>query len=247
MIKCIIIDDEKLAREIIKNFLGAFEEIEILDECSNGFDGIKSIQQNKPDFIFLDIQMPKLNGFEMLELLEDPPEIIFSTAYDQYALKAFELNAIDYLLKPFSEERFEQTVKKIMEKLAQNRSEENAAKKISNADVYLEEKLERIVVKQNSKVHVIPVSSINFLEANDDYVAIKCSEGNFLKNKTMKFYEDHLDSNKFIRTHRSYIVNIDFIKEIESIAKESYQILGKDGTKLPVSKSGYSSLKSIFN
>ncbi|KAB2847668.1 MAG: response regulator, partial [Ignavibacterium sp.] len=206
-IKIIIVDDESLARQITKNYLANRSDVEILAECSNGFDAIKKINELKPDLIFLDIQMPKLNGFEMLELLEDPPIIIFTTAYDHYAIKAFEVSAVDYLLKPFSEERFSNAFQKAVSQLG-DRYQQNSA--IQNIIQQRDEKiefLERIVIKDSGKITIIPVEEIKWIEAQDDYVLINSEKGRFLKQKTMKYFENHLNENQFVRIHRSYIIN----------------------------------------
>ena len=245
-IKVIIIDDEKLAREITKGYLSKHAEIEIIAECSNGFDAIKKINENKPDLIFLDIQMPKISGFEMLELLEDPPAIIFTTAYDQYAIKAFEVSAVDYLLKPFSEERFNDALKKSFSLIEDKFQQNSAIKNIIDHNDEKIEFLERIVIKDGSKISVVPVDSIKWIEAQDDYVMINSEQGRFLKKKTMKFFENHLDENMFIRIHRSYIINADFIQHLEQKGKESYQLILKNGRELPVSKTGLSKLKSTL-
>lgn len=244
--KAIIIDDEPLAREIIKKYLMQFPDIEILTECSNGFEGIKAINEKKPDMLFLDIQMPKINGFEMLELLDELPVVVFTTAYDQYAIKAFEINAADYLLKPFSEDRFHEAIDKALLFLkSKEKSDEivnNVVKQFNNKNEYLE----RVVIKTGSKIAVIPVDKIQWIEAQDDYVMVYTDDGKYLKQKTMKFFEDKLSPNDFIRIHRSYIVNITKIKQIELFEKESYRVLLHSGQTLPVSKTGYAKLKEIF-
>ncbi len=245
-IRTIIIDDEKLARNVIKSYLSKYENIQIVAECSDGFDALKKINEINPDIIFLDIQMPKLSGFEMLELINEPPIIIFTTAFDNYAIKAFEVNAIDYLLKPFSEERFDDAIKKALNYL-DNKNE--SRKKIDSLFKTLDSKkefLERIVVKQNQKIIIIPVEEIKYLEAQDDYVMIYSEKGNFLKEKTMKYFEENLKINNFIRIHRSYIVNISYIKQIELFEKDSYKVILINGTKLPVSKTGYQKLKELI-
>lgn len=245
-IKVIIVDDEKLARDIIKTYLAKYDTIQIVAECSNGFEALKQINELKPDLIFLDIQMPKISGFEMLELLDDPPIIIFTTAFDNYAIKAFEVNAIDYLLKPFSEERFDDSIQKAMN-LLNNKNESN--KKLEALSRTLEQKvefLERVVIKQNQKIIIIPVSEIKFIEAQDDYVMIYTSKGNYLKEKTMKYFEEYLNPQNFIRIHRSYIANISCIKQIELYEKESYKIILDDSTKLPVSKTGFQKIKELI-
>lgn len=242
--KAIIIDDEKLARDLIRNFLQSFNDIKIVDECENGFDGIKSINEHNPDLIFLDIQMPKLNGFEMIELLDNHHNIIFTTAYDQYALKAFEVNAADYLLKPFSRERFAEAVNRVLDKKSNSIPDEKPIYQQSDF-MQSDEKLNRIVVKKNNKIIVLPIEHIKYLEAQDDYVNIISQEGSFLKQNRMKYYEEHLPD-AFIRIHRSYIANLNEIKEIALQEKESHIVILKSGEKLPVSKSGYTKLKEII-
>jgi|SRR5690554_1928737 len=242
--KAIIVDDEHLAREIIKKYLANNNDIEIIAECSNGFDAVKEISEKKPDLVFLDIQMPKLNGFEMLELLDDPPAIVFTTAYDNYAIKAFEVNAVDYLLKPFSEERFNEALNKVVERIKQKNFDKSNVEKL--IDDHQKEILERIVVKDGPKITIIPVDTLKWIEAQDDYVKIHSEGGRFMKKKTMKFFEDHLDPNMFIRIHRSSIININFIKQMELYEKDSYRVILKDETKLPVSKTGLQKLKGIL-
>jgi two-component system LytT family response regulator len=242
----IIIDDEKLAREITKGYLAKHPNIEILSECSNGFDAIKRINELKPDIIFLDIQMPKISGFEMLELLEDPPVIIFTTAFDHYAIKAFEVNAADYLLKPFSEERFSEALKKSYAYLQDKFQYNSVIQNIIEHNDKKIEFLERVVIKEGSKISIIPVDTIKWIEAQDDYVMINSDQGRFLKQKTMKYFENHLDENSFIRIHRSYIINVDFIQHLEQTGKESYQLILKNGKQLPVSKTGLSKLRNTL-
>ena len=245
-ITAIIVDDEKLAREITKNYLAEFQEIEVLAECGNGFDAIKKINELKPDIVFLDIQMPKISGFEMLELLDQPPIVIFTTAYDQYAIKAFEVSAVDYLLKPFSAERFNEAVKKAFTYLQDRFEYDSAIKNIVDENEKKIEFLERVVIKDGSKISIVPVETIKWIEAQDDYVMINSDLGRFLKQKTMKYFENHLDENAFIRIHRSYIINVDFIQHLEQTGKESYQIIMKNGKQFPVSKTGLNKLKNTL-
>ncbi len=244
--KVLIIDDEKLARDIVKKYLEENETIELIGECSNGFEGIKCINDLKPDLIFLDIQMPKLNGFEMLELLEHQPEIIFTTAFDEYAIKAFEVNATDYLLKPFPLSRFNEALNKAVEKITTNKATTNIYTDLLSTVNQNKESLDRIVVKTNQKIIIIAIDRINYIEAQDDYVMIHSELGKHLKKQTMKFYEEHLDINTFYRVHRSYIVNINSIKQMELFEKESYKITMNDGSKIPVSRSGYSKIKELL-
>jgi len=243
MSKAILIDDEPLSREILKSYLKKIPAIEIVDECNDGFEGVKSIQQHQPDLVFLDIQMPKINGFEMLELIHPMPAVIFITAFDDYALKAFEANAIDYLLKPVSEERFTKAIQKFLDKSAPVTAKtsdllETMAQSPSQNN--------RIVVKTGSKVKIIPVHEIHYLEADDDFVKIVTADGAYLKNKTMSFYEQSLDAQQFVRVHRSYILHISQITKIEPYQKETHMAILRNGQQIPISKTGYSKLKTIL-
>lgn len=240
IISAIIIDDEELAREIIKNYLEAFPYIKIVNESSNGFEGAKAIQEHTPDLVFLDIQMPKLNGFEMLEIIDEDPVIIFTTAYDQYTIKAFEHNAVDYLLKPFSPDRFTASVNRALE-LTNAKTGNESRKNILPAPA--NESLNRIVVKSSGKIHIIPVSDIEVIESQDDYVMIYTHKEKYLKQQTMKYYDKFLDGELFVRIHRSYIVNLNAIEKIEPFEKESYIVITKNKIKIRASKSGYKRLR----
>jgi two-component system LytT family response regulator len=243
MIKAIIIDDEFLARSIVKEYLQDVKEIELVQECSDGFEGLKAIMQHQPHLIFLDIQMPKINGFEMLELIEQKPAVIFTTAFDEYAIKAFETHAVDYLLKPFNKERFDKAIEKFFSHSpAQKKKTEELLQSVSN----LPSQSERIVVKTAGKIKIIPVSEIQYLEAADDYVKIITADGSFLKNKTMGFFENTLAPDQFVRTHRSYIVNVQEITRIDPYEKENHLAILRSGGRIPVSKSGYSKLKTVL-
>jgi len=244
-IRTIIVEDEELARNLLKSYLKERDDLEIIAECENGFEGVKAINELKPDLVFLDIQMPKITGFEMLELLDHHPEIIFTTAYDQYALKAFEFNAADYLLKPFSKDRLLAAVDKVTERLAKKVESDDMVDKISNFT--REEFLDRVVVKDRHKIHIIPVDQIRYVESLDDYVLIYTNEGRFMKQKTMKYFETALDPRNFARIHRSYIVRIDQIAQLQQYEKESYIVILHDKTKLKVSKTGYKNLKEMLN
>ncbi len=245
MIKVIIIDDEPMAREIIREYLED-GKVEILGEYGDGFSGLKGINECKPDLVFLDIQMPKLTGFEMLELLEDPPVIIFATAYDEYAIKAFEENAVDYLLKPFSRERFDQAVEKAFLRLSRKSQDEGLAN-LRATHVPAGEKLRRIVIRDRGEIHIIPVEDVSYLEAQDDYVMIYTGNRRFLKQKTMKFFEENLDEMQFLRVHRSYIVKLDRVDRIEPYEKAAGVVIMKDGNKVPVSRSGLSRIKNVLD
>ncbi len=245
--RAIIIEDEQPARELVKNYLKAYPAIELLGEFSDGFSGIKAINELKPDLVFLDIQMPKLTGFEMLELLDEMPNIIFTTAYDQFAIKAFEMNAVDYLLKPFSRERFAQAIEKALDRFSKKQNTKENLKELKKHVQSAVDKLERVVVKTGSKIKVIPVEDIVWLESQDDYVMIYTAQGKYLKQETMKHFEEHLDPGQFIRVHRSYIVRLDAIVQLELYEKGSYLAVLSTGAKVKVSDSGYKNLKSKMN
>jgi two-component system, LytTR family, response regulator len=236
----IIIDDEPLARVIVKEYLQAHPHITILQECNDGFEGMKAIQEHKPDLIFLDIQMPKITGFEMLELIDEPPHVIFTTAFEEYAIKAFDAHAADYLLKPFSKERFD----KAIQKLASQKKETNTT--LVDSVLQSQGQTNRIVLKDNGKIKIIPYPQIQYLEAADDYVKIHTAEAVFLKKKTMQFFEDSLPTEEFIRVHRSYIVNASLITRIDPHEKDSYLVLLTTGVRIPVSKNGYGKLKGVL-
>jgi len=244
-LRTIIVEDEELARNLLKSFLNGIEDIELIAECENGFEGVKAINELKPDLVFLDIQMPKITGFEMLELLEHKPQIIFATAYDQYALKAFEYNAADYLLKPYSKDRLKEAVEKVAERIQSEGKTSDVAEKVSNYP--REDFLDRVVVKDRHKIHIAPVDKVRYIESMDDYVMIYTTEGRWMKQKTMKYFESALNPHDFVRIHRSYIVKVDEINEIQQYEKESYIVILHDKTKLKVSKTGYKKLKSILN
>jgi two-component system LytT family response regulator len=238
MNKVIIIDDEPLARSIIAEYLAGFKDYVIVTECGDGFEGLKAIHLHKPDLIFLDIQMPKINGFEMIELLDHQPDVIFTTAFDEYALKAFESSAIDYLLKPISKDRFKKALDK-WEKW-------NGIQSIEKGDfseLHQPVQRERVVVKQGSNIKIIPVGDIQYLESADDFVKIHTAQGSFLKNKTMGFFEQTLDPTHFVRTHRSFIVQIAQITRIDPYEKDSFVAILKSGNKIPVSRAGYPRLR----
>ena len=244
MIRTILIDDESLARDIVKHYLSDFPEIEVVAECSDGFEGLKAITQHQPDFIFLDIQMPKINGFEMLELVEKPPAVIFTTAFDEYAIKAFEVNAIDYLLKPIEKSRFDLAIQKLPLRLSN--AEGVATQELLDSAAMSPAQNNRVVVKKNGVIKIIAVTDIHYLEADDDYVKMSTTEGIFHKNKTMSFFERTLDPGQFIRIHRSYIINLAQVTRIELKEKDSYIVLLKSDIWLPVSKTGYVKLKAAL-
>ena len=247
-LQTLIIEDEELARTLLRSYLKDHPDIEIIGECENGFDGVKAINEKKPDLVFLDIQMPKITGFEMIELLDHKPQIIFTTAYDQYALKAFELNAVDYLLKPFSKERMLMAIEKVIHHIHNAESNIEKLEELSNfhpGEAYID----RVVVKDRHKIHIITVDKIRYIESLDDYVMIYTQDGRQMKQKTMKYFETYLDPKNFIRIHRSFIVQVDNIAEIQQYEKDSYVVIlkDKDKTKLKVSKTGYKKIKEVLH
>jgi two-component system LytT family response regulator len=246
-IKTIIIDDEPLARDIVKRYAESYNQLQIVAECGDGFEALRQIQEHKPDLIFLDIQMPKLDGFELLEVMGYNPAIIFATAFDQFAIKAFELNAVDYLLKPFSKDRFDNALQKALFRISQgNRSGDQ---ELDNLKQHTDESrgvIDRVVTRLGSKVTVIPVDRIWYIESADDYVMIYSESGNHLKEKTMKFFEEHLPSNNFVRIHRSNIINLAQISAIEPYTKDTHIVTLKCGAKLRASAEGYKRLRALL-
>lgn len=240
--RVLIVDDEPLARKAMALALAEFPEIEIIGECADGFEAVKVINKEKPEVVFLDVQMPKLDGFDVLELLDDPPFIVFVTAYNKYALKAFESHALDYILKPVKTERLGKTLERVEKRLIE--------RKRQPVDILLDHHkkqqtpLERILIRDRNRIHILPVEYISFIEAQDDYVALFTKERSFLKKETLSGLEKRLDSSRFVRIHRSYLLNIDYLSKIEPYAKDSKIAVLKDGKTLPISRSGYQRLMS---
>ena len=241
-IKVLLIDDEPLARQLIAAFLKPYNQIEIVAEASDGFEGFKLIQEHKPDLIFLDVQMPRVNGFEMLELLEHQPSVIFTTAFDEFALKAFEAHAVDYLLKPVSRERFDRAIQKWLSAAPSTRQ---TMSNIAEANVY-EGYQHRIVVKDNQYIRIIPEADIHYIEASDDYIKIVTAEGTFLKKSTLTYVEQVLDPAIFVRVHRSFLVPVSQLLRIEPYEKDSHVAILHCGAKIMVSKSGMAKLKATL-
>jgi two-component system LytT family response regulator len=242
MKKLVLIDDEPLARSIVLEYLTGRHDIEVVAECNNGFEGVKAIQQYQPDLVILDIQMPKINGFEMLELLDKLPSVIFATAFDEYAIKAFENNAVDYLLKPFSKERFNTALDKWSARKKEALHQDHL-KAVLDQPLKQPEEKNRIVVRANGEISIIPVHDVHYIEAFDDYVKLFTKDNYFLKKKTMSYYEETLDAETFFRAHRSFIINLNELSRIEPLEKNSYIALLRSGKKIPLSRTGYSRLK----
>ena len=246
-VSTIIIDDEPLAREIVRSYASEIEGLKVVAECGDGFDALRQIQVFKPDLLFLDIQMPKLDGFELLEVLDYNPAIIFATAFDQFAIKAFEMNAVDYLLKPFSKDRFQGAVQKAIQRVGLEKA--NAGTSLETLKENVQDSrgiLDRIVTRLGSKVTVIPVDRIWYIESADDYVMIYSELGNHLKEKTMKFFEEHLPPNNFVRIHRGSIINLAQISAIDPYTKDTHLVTLKCGAKLRASAEGYKKLRALL-
>jgi two-component system LytT family response regulator len=245
--RAIIVDDEELARQVLREQIGNAGGVEIVGECANGFEAVKAVTEMKPDLLFLDIQMPKLDGFEVLELIEDRTvSVIFVTAYDQYALKAFDAHAVDYLLKPFAQDRLKKALAKAIALRGTPEAPQLQPMELSAAARPPGQKLERLVVKDGTMVHIIPIAKLDYAEAQDDYVALRSQQKTYLKQQTLASLELQLNPTKFVRTHRSYVVNIERIARIEPYTKDSRVAVLQDGTQLPVSRAGHTRLKELL-
>ncbi|MDZ7335790.1 MAG: LytTR family DNA-binding domain-containing protein [candidate division KSB1 bacterium] len=241
-IKAIIIDDEKLGRDIIKEYLADHPRIQIVAECRDAHEALDAIDQHQPDLVFLDIQMPEINGFELLEMLEDPPRVIFSTAYDQYAIKAFEVNAIDYLLKPYDAERFQTAVDRAVQQIALSQQHNDSLQKLLQSLRGSQPYLERLLIKQAGKIVIIHCREISAIKAMDDYAEIRTHKESYLIQHSLNHLEQRLNPNQFVRVHRSYIVNIDAIRDIVPLSTSRYKLYLKDGKEIYVSRLGYKKL-----
>ena len=240
----VIVDDEELARSLLRELLEPHPEIRIVAECANGFEAVKAALELKPDLLFLDVQMPKLDGFEVLELMGGEIAVIFVTAYDQYALRAFEVHAVDYLLKPFNAVRFEEALARAKLRLGEKLP---PAGELAAAARPPSQYLERMAVREGAKVHVIPVEKLDYIEAQDDYVLLKSAGGRHLKQQTISSLEGRLDPTRFVRLHRSYIVNLERVVKIEPYSKDSRVAILRDGARLPISRAGYARLSALWD
>jgi two-component system LytT family response regulator len=242
-IRAVVVDDEDLARQVVRELLAEHVEIEVVAECANGFEAVKAVTELKPDLLFLDIQMPKLDGFEVLELIGTDMAIIFATAYDQHALRAFEVHAVDYLLKPFGAERFEQALTRAKQRLGGKLPPVSELKAAARA---AGEYAQRIVVRDGTRVHIIAIEKLDYVEAQDDYVALASEGKKHLKQQTISSIESSLDPRHFLRIHRSYIVNLERVTKIEPFGKDTHIAILRDGARLPVSRSGYGRLRDVL-
>jgi two-component system LytT family response regulator len=243
--RVIVVDDEELARVLLREFLAAHPDVEIVAECGNGFEAVKAVMEKKPDLLLLDVQMPKLDGFEVLELVGRETAVVFTTAYDEYALRAFDVHAIDYLLKPFGRDRLRQALER-----ARGRLSKGAAALLPGEVVAAARApgtwLSRVVIRDGSEVHVVPIDRIDYIEAQDDYVAVWSGERSRLKEQTLGHLEQQLDPRRFVRIHRSYLLNLDRLTKIEPAGKDSRVAVLRDGRTLPVSRTGYARLQELL-
>jgi len=240
-----IVDDEAPARQLLREYLAAYPDVEVVAECANGFEAVKAVAESRPDLLLLDVQMPKLNGFEVLELVGRDAAVIFTTAYDEYALKAFEVHAIDYLLKPFGPERLREALAAARQRVLQ------APADVSPAQVAADARppgawITRIVIRDGASVHVVPLDKVDYIEAQDDYASVRVGDKSLLKEQPLGEFERLLDPQRFIRIHRSFLLNLDRLSRIELAAKDSRVAVLKDGRQLPVSRSGYARLKELL-
>jgi two-component system, LytTR family, response regulator len=247
-IRAVIVDDEELARQILREYLSKHAEIEIAAECANGFEAVKTVAEKKPELVFLDIQMPKLDGFEVLELIGNEAAVIFVTAYDSYAIKAFEVHAVDYLLKPISQERFEAALTRAKERVG-GKSAPHAlpVSELTAAARPPAQYADRIPVRDGTRVFIIPIAKLDYAEAQDDYVALASEGKKHLKQQTIASLEAALDPSRFLRIHRSYIVNLERVAKIEPYGKDSHVAVLSNGLQLPVSRAGYARLKAYLD
>ena len=244
-LRAVVVDDEALARRVVSEHLKREPDIEVIAECANGFDAVKAIQELHPDVVFLDVQMPKLDGFEVLELIEGPVAVVFVTAFDQYAMKAFDAAAVDYLLKPFSEERFKAAIARVRTRIAEAHVAIPAAD-LRKAARPAGEYLDRIVVRHNSSVQIIPVGKLDYGEAQSDYVGLRSEGKMWLKQQTIGSLEESLNPRRFVRLHRSYLVNIDRIGRLDVNTKDTWVAVLTDGTRIPVSRAGYAKFRELM-
>jgi two-component system LytT family response regulator len=239
-----IVDDEDLARAVVREYLAEIPEVEIVAECANGFEAVKAVAELRPDLLLLDVQMPKLTGFEVLDLVGRDVAVVFVTAYDQYALRAFEVHAVDYLLKPFSAERLGEAIARVRERLG--RGEKLPIRELSDAVRAGKGFAGRILVRDGPRVHVIPVASVDFVQAQDDYVSFRSEGKDYLKEQTLADVEASLDPARFVRIHRSYLLNLDRLSRVELDARENRVAILADGRRLPVSRAGYQRLSALL-
>lgn len=244
-LRAIIADDEELARRILREYLAGEPDMEIIEECPNGFEAVKAVNEVKPDVLFLDVQMPKLDGFEVLELIDSSVAVVFVTAYDQYAMRAFDAAAVDYLLKPFTAERFRASLDRVRARFASSAPPPPLPRDLKLASRAPGEYLERLVVKDGPRVHVIAAARLDYAEAQDDYVALHSEGKTWLKQQTIASLESALDPRRFLRVHRSFLINMERIARVEPNTKDTWIAILRDGARIPMSRAGYSRFREL--
>jgi two-component system, LytTR family, response regulator len=245
-VRALLVDDEPLARSLLAELLAKHPQVEIVGEAANGFEAVKRVGELSPDLLFLDIQMPKLSGFEVLELLgSEAPATVFVTAYDEFALRAFEVHAVDYLLKPVEPERLARALERVRERIATEQPSVDA-EALAGAARVPGRPLERVLFREEGRVHVLPVERIDFVEAQDDYLSFAAAGKRLRKQQTLTRLEEQLDAQRFVRIHRSYVLNVERLARLEIYAKDSWIAILADGTKLPVSRAGHARLRELI-
>jgi two-component system LytT family response regulator len=260
----LIVDDEEPARKLLRDYLTGVPDLDVLGECADGFEAVKRAADLDPDLLLLDIQMPKLDGFEVLELIEREIPVVFITAYDEYSIRAFDVHAVDYLLKPYSRERLLEAIERARQRAALMRSTRDAAKETgqvagpgpgagilpetttARAIRQARQPLERLLIRDGARIHVIPVASIHYIEAQDDYVSVVTKEQNLLKQQTLNEMEASLDARRFVRIHRSFLLNVEYLVKIEPYTKDTHVAILRGDAKLPISRSGYERLRKLL-
>ena len=239
-IDVVIVDDEPPARAIVREFLADYPQFRVVAECANGYEAVKAVSELRPQLLFLDVQMPKLDGFEVLDLLDPKPKVVFVTAYDEYAIRAFEVRAIDYLLKPFTPARFAEVVAHAEQMVNQGAAEPRTT------PIVAKKPLQRIAFRDGANIEVVPVQRVDYIEAQDDYVHVFSRGEKHIKQQTLGELEQLLDATRFVRVHRSYIVNLESLDRVEPYAKDSRVAVLKDGTRVPISRAGYERLRALL-
>jgi two-component system LytT family response regulator len=239
-----VVDDEPLARAVLCEYLAAEPNVEVVAQCANGFEAVKAVAELTPDLLLLDVQMPKLDGFEVLDLVGRDVAVVFTTAYDQYALRAFEVHAVDYLLKPISAERLSDALARVRERLG--RGERAASPGAMAAAKPREGHANRVLVRDGPRVHVIPVDKVDYVQAQDDYVCFRSEGKDHLKEQTLAEVEASLDPKAFVRIHRSYLLNLARLVRVDQDERENRVAVLTDGRRLPVSRAGYQRLSSLL-
>jgi two-component system LytT family response regulator len=245
-LRVVVVDDEELARRVVREYLSDVPDVEIVAECANGFEAVKVVSELAPDLVLLDVQMPKLSGFEVVELIGSEHAVVFVTAYDQYALKAFEVHAVDYLLKPFEQDRLLEALRRVRERLAGRGTHGAGEEAVAAAVAARPRPIERVLIRDGARVHVVPVARIDYVQAQDDYVCIHAEGRELLKEQPLAELEAALDPRRFVRIHRSYMLNVDRLARVEPASKDTRTAVLKDGTELPISRTGYQRLEKLL-